>query len=317
MHRQCMGRGTYFDIPRHLNAATRVLALRFFKQTSTIGSTFDRLAVESVLYQIFLASTGLWSDEEVNRRLDFDFDLDFWLRAEGLLDCSRVFQGQSNSTNSPVLGVPFSLFRLALQSKQMYQGAISYNQEAMNKIRGEIEVWESLVLREEEIDELSENEKRNHQHSFYKSASYLFILIVSLLLEQLDTLHIIQDVQTDNPGESVEHRSRPPLAADPDSWQIKKAVQILQSYEHDNEWASCFIGNWPVYSIGFFMVRPDHVQLSRNELRRRWDLTKFNQVARFCNDLEKTWAQRGLLIKNEIEPVGGCFKSSLYARKPV
>ncbi|KAJ4352091.1 uncharacterized protein N0V89_007437 [Didymosphaeria variabile] len=309
--------GTYFDIPQHLNAATRVLALRLFKQTPTIRSTFERLAVESVMYQIFLASTGLWSDEEINHRLGFDFDLDFWLRAEGLLDQSRVFPGQSNSTNSPVLGVPFTLFRLALILKQMYQGAISYDQGTLNELRSEIEVWEGLVLREQETDELAENEKRNHKHSFYKSASYLFILIASLLSEQLANPPVIQDGHTYDSAESVESPSRPPLAADPDKWQIKKAAQILESYENDNEWASCFIGNWPVYSIGFFMARPGHVQLTRNELRRRWDLTKFNQVARFCNDLEKTWVQRGLLNKDEIKPLGRCFQSGLYARKAI
>ncbi|KAJ4299572.1 hypothetical protein N0V90_004818 [Kalmusia sp. IMI 367209] len=300
----CMGRGTYFDIPRHLNAATQVLALRLFKQTPTIGSPFDRLAVESVLYQIFLVTTGLWSDEEVNHRLDYDFDLDFWLRAERLLDQSRVFPGQSDSLNSPVLGVPAPLFRLALTLKQMYQGAVSYDQANVGALRNEIEVWEGFVLCDKETDLLSDTEERNHKHAYYRSASYLFILIISLLFEQLPRQTSSSDEVTEL---SPKTRAQPPSMVDPDSWQIRKAVQILKSYQTDHEWASCFIGNWPVYTIGFFMRRPEHVQLTRSELQRRWTLTKFNQVARFCNDLEKTWAKRELIFPTEIEPLGRCW----------
>ncbi|KAF1968917.1 hypothetical protein BU23DRAFT_255576 [Bimuria novae-zelandiae CBS 107.79] len=294
----CIGRGTYFDIPRHLNAAMRVLALRLFRQTPTISTPFDRLAVESVFYQIFLASTGLWSDEETNHRLDYNFDLDFWLRAERLLDQSRVFPGQSNAMNSPVLGVPVSLFRLALTLKQMYQGVVSYDQRTLAELKNEIEVWEALVLCDQETDELGPTEERNRKHDFYKSASYLFILFLSLLLEQIITPSVPPVVQEQNAHglhSSVEAtHSRPPLPAHPESWQILKATQIIQSYAHDDAWASCFIGNWPLYSIGFFMATPEHVQLTRNELRRRWDLMRWNQVARFRNDLEKTWTQRGV-----------------------
>jgi hypothetical protein len=307
-----MGRGTYFDIPRHLNAATHVLALRLFKEAPTKLSPFDRLAVEGVLYQVFLASTGLWLDEDVNHRVDFGFDLQFWLQAEQWLDHSKFFPGQSHSTNSPVLGVPVSLFRLVLTLKKMYQGAVLYDDGTLHELRSEIEIWEGLVLRDEETDELSDTEKRNHKHSFYKSASYLFILIISLQGEQLSQPRVTPDRDTDDSEDQTKPRSRPPLAADPDSWQIQKAVQILKSHENDDEWASCFIGNWPVYSIGFFMARSEHVQLARNDLRRRWDLTKFNQVARFCNDLEKTWEQRGLLMKKGVELVGRCSSGTYY-----
>jgi hypothetical protein len=308
-----MGRGTYFDIPRHLNAATRVLALRLFEQTPLRLSPFDRLAVEGVLYQVFLASTGLWLGEDVNHRVDFGFDLHFWLQAEQWLDRSKVFPDQSNSTNSPVLGVPVSLFRLVLTLKKMYQGTVSYDDATLHELRSEIAVWEALVLRNEETDILSATEKRNHKHSFYKSASYLFILIISLQAQQLRQPLTSPHKHTSDP---TKPHSRPPLPADPESWQLQKAVQILKSHQHDDDWASCFIGNWPVYSIGFFVARPEHVQLVRNDLRRRWELTKFNQVSRFCNDVEEMWVQRGMLVGEEVKPVGRCSMGTYYKRSP-
>lgn len=54
---QCLGKGTYTDIPPHLQAAVRVLSLRFFDASDNELQPFDRLAFESVLYQIFLTST--------------------------------------------------------------------------------------------------------------------------------------------------------------------------------------------------------------------------------------------------------------------
>lgn len=299
-----MGRGTYFDVPRHLNAATRVLALRLFKQTPIIGSLFDRLAVESVLYQIFLVSTGLWSDENVNRRLEFDFDLDFWLRAEKLINESSVFPGQSSAMNSPVLGAPVGLFRLALTVKQMYQGAVTYTERTLKELRIEIKSWESFVLYDKDTDQFPHTEPRNHKDDFYKNASYLFILIISLLFTQLTSPRLLGPSSHLDPNTSSlsAPQSRPPLAADPNCWQIQKAIQILKSYQTDYAWASSFLGNWPVYSIGFFMARPEHIQLVRNDLRRRWDLTKFNQSARYLHDLDRTWAARGLLVGGEVKP---------------
>lgn len=288
-----MGRGTYHDIPRHLNAAARVLALRLFTSTPSFESPFDRLAVESVLYQVFLVATGLWSDDIP---LDYEFDVGFWLKAEDLLSQSIVYPGQSNSLNSPVLGVPVPLFRLAISLKQLYQGKLPYDQEFVEQLRNEVEVWEAHVLCDKELDTLSSKEQLNYKHGYYKAASYLFVLIISMMLEQLPE-HVPQSGTDTNKSRTptASLNPGPPRMASPDSWQIKKVVQILRAYQDDDEWAGCFIGNWPVYTIGFFMSTFDDVALARRELQRRWHLTKFNQIARFANDLENTWMRRGLI----------------------
>lgn len=278
-----MGRGTYTDIPRHVNAATRILTMRLFNGPLSISRSFDRLAVESVLYQIFLVTTGLWSDQIP---LDYDFDARFWLQAEKLLDQSKLFPGRSNSLNSPVLGVPVTLFRLALSLKQRYQSPFRQDQATLDQLRSELEEWEALVLCGHELDCLSEYEQPNRQHRFYQDAGYLYILIASLLLDQLTG----NENQNEDNGQS---RAEPPRPAPIESWQIRKATQILRRYQHDDEWKLCFIGNWPVYTLGFFMSRSEDVQLVRDDMHRRWNLTRFAQLARFINDLEASFTERG------------------------
>lgn len=270
-----MGRGTYSDIPRHVNAATRILTLRLFDRPLAKNRPFDRLAVESVLYQIFLVTTGLWSDQ---MSLDYDFDTQFWLQAERLLYQSTLFPTGSNILNSPVLGVPVPLFRLTITLKRLYQGTSQSDLVALHRIRTEVEEWEMVVLSGKDIDCLSPTEPRNRKHEFYTSASYLYILIISLLFDQISQ-------QVSSAG--------PPSPALRDCWQIEKVIQVLQRYRDDDEWKWCFLGNWPIYTLGFFMSDPDHIEIVRSDVWRRWELTKFSQLYRFSNDLEETWAARG------------------------
>ncbi len=58
---KCFGRGTYNDIPWHLNAATQIIKVRYLHDLSfVVTRPYDRLAIESVLYQVFLVTTGCW-----------------------------------------------------------------------------------------------------------------------------------------------------------------------------------------------------------------------------------------------------------------
>lgn len=98
------------DIPQHTSLASRIPTRRLLDRPVGIGRLFDRLAVESVMYHTFSITTGLWSETE---RASYNFDLELWDRAERL-DRSLFFPGALRGPNSPVLGVPVSLFRIAL-----------------------------------------------------------------------------------------------------------------------------------------------------------------------------------------------------------
>lgn len=279
----CMGQGTYSDTPQHVSAATRILSMRLFSSESSIKRPFDRLAVESVLYQIFLITTGLWSEDIP---LDYQFDLEFWLKAERLLNRSIIFPDGSNSLNSPVLGVPVSLYRLALSMKQQFQDARegTHNPLVLANIKSEVEQWEALVLCDGILDHQSINEQFTRTHEFYRDASYLFILNISLLLEQ--TKYFIRK------SPSITGTG-PPEMAPSSSWQVSKALSILYARRHDKEWKMCFMGNWPVYTLGFFLSSVEDVQLLRTEMNDRWRLSRFSQLTRFIGDLESVWSKRG------------------------
>lgn len=214
--------------------------------------------------------------------LDYQFDAHFWAQAERLLSQSRMFPGRSISFNSPVLGIPMALFRMVLSIKQLYQSPFRHDPETLEELRSELQEWEGTVLSDQDLNGLLPDEPRGPNYPFYKSGAYLYVLVLSLLVAQLS--------ENEDEGESA---TGPPRAAPSDCWQVRKAVQILQQHRHDDDWARCFLGNWPIYSLGFFMSAPKHVELVREELKRRWDLMRFAQIVRFGKDLETTWARRG------------------------
>ncbi|KAF2024532.1 hypothetical protein EK21DRAFT_78511 [Setomelanomma holmii] len=280
----CLGKGTYHDIPPHLSAATRVLSLRFFDSPRKTLQPFDCLAFESVLYQIFLTSTVHWSDPVPLS----EFDVRFWMQAEQLLDQEALFPGQSRSLNSPVLGVPVALFRLAIQAKDAYQNPQKYDEVSLGTLRRETEAWEGVVLSNGMIDKLGPRNSPDTRQIYYEAAGYLYVLIISMLLEQIgQNTCADEDVGTS--------RNQLPHIMSRDAWQIQKALLILRRFKLDSGWYNCYIGNWPIYTLGFFLGDAEDIALIRHEMQRRWDLTKFIQSARFHEDLERAWEQRGLV----------------------
>ena len=246
-----------------------------------INRPFDRLAVESVLYQIFHVTMGSWSDPSER---DYHFDPEFWLRAEKLLAQSVLFPAPSVSTNSPVLGLPLALFKLVLSIKQLWRSPIRHDGETLDELKVELDEWERVVVFEDQnTNLLSAMEELSYSdHLLYEDATRLYVLVSSLLIKQL--------YDDSNPGAVKLHHPAPK-----DSWQVAKAVDVLRRHQDDDDWARCYIGNWPVYSLGFFANSPEDISVIRNDMQRRWDLMRSCQLERFRNDVEATWAERGII----------------------
>jgi hypothetical protein len=66
-------------------------------------------------------------------------------------------------------------------------------------------------------------------------------------------------------------------------------------FKDDSGWSSCYMGNWPVYTLGFFLDHPNDIKLVNDEMDRRWTHTKFMQIRRFQDDLVAAWNERNLL----------------------
>ncbi len=99
------------DIPRHVAGAIQLFKLRY--KNSAVPRTamwpFSRLMIESILYQEFMVtSTDPFSSKDTTP------DWEFWAWAEGELDDLRLPYGP-DVANSPVLGVPLSLYILILK----------------------------------------------------------------------------------------------------------------------------------------------------------------------------------------------------------
>lgn len=265
-----MGSRTFADIPRHVHAATGILTQRFLRRGPSISRLFDMVAIESVLYQIFLVETDLWTNPTAS---DGGLEVDFWLQAEKLLNHLTLSPDQSIALDSPVLGIPVSLFRLALALRQQYR---SPSPLACEEIRTEVEAWEAILFCNPTSESCcgSTEETLDSNQRYNNDTTSLFIIVVSLLLEQV--LH---------PDMCV----GPPIPASQGCWQITKAMDILRHYESDQGWAKYFIANWPVYTLGFFLTNDEDKVLLSEDMQRRWDETRFAQVRRFRSDLDTTW----------------------------
>ncbi|RSM08356.1 hypothetical protein CDV31_008168 [Fusarium ambrosium] len=271
----CLGWGTANDIPRHVSAATRIVTLRLLNRPESMPRLFDRLAIESVVYQTFLVTTGLWSDRS---ELSYDFNPDFWDGAEKLLERSVLFPGNPRALNSPVLGVPLSLFRLVLLLRQCYRVGFSLDSTTLQQLRNEVSSWEEQLLYDEDFrPRFDDQERLSHRETCLRDEIYLYVTLSSLLLEQISRGEISAGL---------------PLAVPENSWQIQMAVQVLENHQNDQVWTKCYLGDWPIYSLGLFMSSTEHKRLVRSELQRRWECTKTAMVTRFERDLEAIWAAR-------------------------
>ncbi|KAM5357003.1 hypothetical protein ACJZ2D_016715 [Fusarium nematophilum] len=250
-----------------------ILTLRLLDRPVGITRLVDRIAIESTLYQIFLVTTGLWSD---STGLHHDLYADFWTQAERLLDRSMFFPRRPMSLNSPVLGIPVSIFRLTRSLRQQCRSRFPYDQAILDMIRGEVVTWEEVLLTGQEPNG-STSEGTDREERAYRDTGHLYAIIASVLLEQLSRNQI-------RPGAG-------PVAAS-DSWQVRKAVQILREHQYDDGWTRLFVGNWPVYTLGFLMSSAEDIELVQADLRRRWNLTSFAQITRFSRDLENMWSAR-------------------------
>lgn len=211
----------------------RVLTLRLFEAHNHTLQPFDHLALESVLYQSFLTTTVLWSDQHPQT----EFDSLFWGKAENFLKHNSMFPEQPDSLNSPVLGVPVALFRLAIQAKQAYQLPGSCSSSELAQLRDEIEDWEALVLGNGHVGVPNDSNTFRRQQLYYDGATHLYVLIISLLLRQAKT----EAAPADPP--SLQN-ARLPKALPMSTWQIQKALQIFQAFEFDDGWSSCYVSWW-------------------------------------------------------------------------
>lgn len=236
----------------------------------------DTLIVESVLFHAFHACTGLWSDTD--DELHYGFDHHLWRKAEMYLRDSSDHSEVLTSLEGPVLGVPASLLRLAIQLRQLYRSPLSFTVEEIQNLQTEVVDWEKKVLFDMKVP-VSESEDSSRPLDADRGESSadvtaLYVLAVSLLLENIP--HGVFPLQTAS-------LTRP--------WQVRVAVEITQKHESDQRWHRNYMGNWPVYTLAAFALNDGPRELLRRDLQKRWTLTRMRQSKRFLDDLEMMWSK--------------------------
>lgn len=256
------------------------MTLRMFKAHVAIRPAarpaFDRLLLESVLNAMFTVSLGLWSEA-------FDpedaFQLSFWLQAEQLLNDTETSPAPPPGLRNPVVGIPVALMKLILLIRQLRCDLNGTDVSTIRDLKREVVGWEASITYSHVVDRSDDDELGVPHLQMARDAASLFIVCASVLTEQL----LLGNSDTNTP-----------LPHDPDSWQLRLARSLLEKYSDNVIWSRFFNITMAVYTLGFFMARDQDINLIRQDLQRRWDQTNFGFTLRYRNDLETTWALRGI-----------------------
>lgn len=149
----------------------------------------------------------------------------------------------------------------------------------LKDLKAELSSWEEYLVINTGIQRPEDVSPEDFRSQMSRDCSTLFVIVASILTEHM----LAGDVNTAEPS-----------AHDPDCRRLRYAASILRSYQDDTTWPKCFTSSIPVYTIGFFMTRTDDINLVRQDLLRRWEVTKFGFLLRYRNDLEATWKARGV-----------------------
>ncbi|KAF5013205.1 hypothetical protein FDECE_784 [Fusarium decemcellulare] len=257
------------DPRNHVSGAVKLLDLLCQDGSSPISMTqgFNRIIVESILYQAFLLST---------RRPFapyFHVDTQFITRAEGLL-VPRSNQDPLYATSSPVLGIPISLYRLQISIINFHNSPNEQYPERLATLRSEMDYWEALVL------------PRDAPRLTSTSAAHTFDLVIlatSLLLDLVAESFTYQ-LPIDLLNMSSRNRSS--------RWQIDMCLEILRQPQDVDKWTRCFLGAWPLLILGYAVNSDEDmavIQRALGQMRRR---IGYGEVQRMQDELERVWSTK-------------------------
>lgn len=167
---------------------------------------------------------------------------------------------------------------MALFLREYFRLGTAPDLDEFESIQSEVSAWEGMVLSDRGIGLSSYDDTKSLSplDRFYRDTSYLFTMVVSLLLEQVV---------------AGKHFGGLPQAVPCDTWQIRTSLEILERHKGDGAWSKCYIGNWPIYTLGLFMESSEHRDLIREDLERRFVSTNTSQATRFSGDLVKIWGR--------------------------
>ncbi|KLP08807.1 uncharacterized protein FFB20_11034 [Fusarium fujikuroi] len=251
----------------HVVGAVKLLSLKNQDNSSlrTAIQSYDRVNIESVLYQGFLLS--------IRRpfRPDFRLDTNFITHAEDLL---RSYDNANPSFAEPsiILGVPTSLYRLILRIIDSSNVPRSNLSDHLQGLKVELQYWEQLLFDDEN------SEKGQHGDSRFND---LIIIATSLLLD-LITETLASNDDTIYPASSAREWDGKPWR-----WQLDLATSILQCPEEHQKWSGCYLGAWPLLILGYGARSLEEITLVKDVLRKMQERIGYGEVQRIRDELDK------------------------------
>ncbi|EXK36774.1 hypothetical protein FOXG_19944 [Fusarium oxysporum f. sp. lycopersici 4287] len=266
----------------HVVGAVKLLSLRNQDNSSLrpFTQSYDRINVESVLYQGFLLSI------RKPFRPDFRLDSEFITHAEDLLQ-SYDIANPSHANPSIVLGVPTSLYRLILRIIDSYNVPRGNLSDHLEGLKAELQYWEQLLFDDENSQNVQHGDSRFND---------LMIIATSLLLDLItETLTSIDD--TICPAPSAGDRDGKPWR-----WQLDLAMNILQCPEEHQKWSGCYLGAWPLLILGYGARSLEEITLVKDVLKRMQQRIGYGEVQRIRDELDEITTYKGpkVWVRQEI-----------------
>lgn len=295
---QLWGPDTVNDAPKHVAGAIQLLTLRYNDTlfSAAVSSAYDRIMIESVLYQTFLLA--------LRNPFSPSFHVDsFFLESTETLLASLTFWEASVAANSPVLGIPVSFYRLLLDIVQLGNSPGEQNAAVGADLKGQMRQWEDLVLEIEESNEIPA--ATIVQEYCHWDAVALYTLAGSLLLDWIIELRE-SEAPTKGTGDSPSPSPSSSLATDaasvseispppppPPRWQLFRALSILRRPGRTESWTRCYLASWPTMVLGYAVDNHEDIGLIRQLLRSMREYLGYGEIERILADLEVAWSKRG------------------------
>ncbi|KIX03953.1 uncharacterized protein Z518_07506 [Rhinocladiella mackenziei CBS 650.93] len=273
---------TYKDIPRHLSGAIQLINLRCVEcRHPPLARPIHRIVWESILYQVFRQTV------RHPFAADFQPDFEFCAKAEEILQ-SLTFPDASEAENSPVIGFPLSLQKFIIEIVQLCKSPFRPQASILLELGREMRYWESTIPEKghcikKEGQNFTGSTPAERAQAFHQHSTSLHVLAASLLFNWVCESHEISGAE--------EVFSLPPPS---NSWQVRRALEIMRCPQANKDWSRCYLGSWPTLIFGYAVDKPEDMALIRRDLEERFQVLYSGEELLFLSELESIWRTRGI-----------------------
>lgn len=259
-----------------------------------------RIATESVIYQAFL----LYMRDPFDPR--FRIDPAFIAQTESALE-TKTFADTSLAANSPVLGIPLSLYRLIIDIIKFTNSPGDFDDDALDRLRSEMRSWEANVVAHDLTFTGS-----SLQDSPHDDALALYTLAGSLLLDLVVGVCERRPCHGEIRGrfEAISRNDLLEQCAGAPRWQVCLGLSILRLPHMNEKWTRCFLGSWPLLIFGYAVQDEDDITLVKQVLHDIRHRIGYGEIQRILDELSGVWDMKktGLVkarasLENQSSPI--------------